>query len=154
MFPNSKVLPKTDNILFGLISYNHDVEEALSYIRKLYGTELGKIEQLVFTLKSGEPLNAYAPFKKYDFILGGTVRSNYQNVLLQFNIGVNGSLKTLQSIRIPDSLDLLEEIRVIKTVKIVDDSIVPIGLSFTPKDLLLVKKVLDDEINAKPTEKK
>lgn len=147
LFPKSTFQPKGENVLFGLNTYSRDVESALEYIRKLYEGELSQIENLVFALKSGEPLNALPPFKKYEYIVGGTIHSNYQNTLIRFESAVNMSLRPTQIIRIPGSEEMLTELSAIKTVKIAKDSIVPIREFFSTRDLLLVKKILDDEIN-------
>ena len=108
----------------------------------------------MFTLKSGEPLNVLPPFKKYEYIVGATVRSNYQSTLIQFESAVNMSLRPTQAIRIPGSQEMLEELAAIKTVKIVRDSVVPVGEFFTTRDFTLIRKILDDVINTKPVEKK
>ena len=126
----------------------------MAYIRKLYSGELSQIENLVVTLRQGQPLNALAPFKKYEYIVEETVRSNYQEVLIQFELGVGMSFKAVQAIKIPGSEEMLEELRAIKGTKIVRDSIVPINLSFTPNQLLLVKKIIDDVITAEAKSKK
>ena len=153
LFPHSTFQPKSDNILFGLNSYNRDVEETLAYIKKLYGDELGQIENLVFALKSGKPLNALPPFKKYTYIVGAVVRTNYQGTLIQFESAVNTSLRPTQAIKVPGSEEMLEELAAIKGIKIVRDSIVPVREFFTTRDFTLIRKILDDVINAEPVKK-
>ena len=153
LFPKSTFQPKSDNILFGLNSYNRDVEETLAYIKKLYGDELGQIENLVFALKSGKPLNALPPFKKYTYIVGAVVRTNYQGTLIQFESAVNTSLRPTQAIKVPGSEEMLEELAAIKGIKIVRDSIVPVREFFTTRDFTLIRKILDDVINAEPVKK-
>jgi hypothetical protein len=64
------------------------------------------------------------------------------------------SLKSVQAIRIPGDETILEELEAIKGTKIVRDSLVPINLSFTPNQLLLVKKIVDDIITAEAKAKK
>ena len=151
LFPQSKFLQKQENVLFGIKTFNNDVESTLSYIKKLYGMELSKIENLTDLLKKGEPLNSIPPFKKYSFIVGSVVRSNFMEQLLEFDVGIGMSFVATQTIRIPSEPELIEEMRAIKTVKVINDSIVPIGRSFSPNDLLLFKKILDDVLNTKGT---
>ena len=151
LFPQSKFLPKQENVLFGIKTFNSDVEIALDYIIKLYGNELSKVENLTHILKQGEPLNSIPPFKKYSFIVGSVVRSNFMDQLLEFDVGIGMSFVATQTIRIPSEPELIEEMRAIKTVKVINDSIVPIGRSFSPNDLLLFKKILDDVITTKGT---
>jgi hypothetical protein len=147
LFPHSTFQPKQNNTLFSLNNYGKDVEEVLEYLRKLYGDELSQLENLVHTLKQGEPLNSLPPFKKYSFLVGNTIRTDYQNTLIQFESAVGMSSEPVQTIRIPGDETILEELRAVKGTKIVRDSLVPVNLSFTPNQLLLVKKIVDDEIN-------
>ena len=70
---------------------------------------------------------------------------------MEFDVGIGMSFVSTQTIRIPSEPELIEEMRAIKTVKVINDSIVPIGRSFSPNDLLLFKKILDDVLNTKGT---
>ena len=149
LFPRSRYLPKEHNVLFGLNTYNQDVAEAIDYVGKLYGNELSKLEGLVQTLEDNRPLNSIPPFSKFEYIVGALLKTDYQGVGLELDLGVNMSLRAIQAIRITGSSELLEEIQAIKTIKVVQDSIVPIGPCFTPKDLTLVKKIADDVVNRK-----
>lgn len=148
LFPKSQYLPKEHNVLFGLSTFNQDVAEALEYVGKLYGTELSKLEGLVQTLEEDRPLNSIPPFSKFEYVVGAILKTDYQGISLEFDLGVNMSLRAVQAIR-TDSPLLLEEIQAMKSIKVVQDSIVPIGPAFTPKDLTLLKKIADDVADAK-----
>ena len=149
LFPKSQYLPKEHNVLFGLNTFDADVAEVIDYVGKLYGNELSKLEGLVKTLEENRPLNSIPPFSKFEYVAGVILSTDYQDIGLELDLGVNMSLRAVQAIRITNSPELLEEIQAIRSIKVVQDSIVPTGPVFTPKELTLVKKIADDVANQK-----
>lgn len=146
LFPKFSTLPKASNVLIDLYQPDKDIQTTVEYIKKLYGDDLGKLESLVDALEKRSPLNQFPPFSSYEYLVKTNLKTDYQGVEIQIDLGVDSSFHTIQNIKINDE-SLLEELKVIKTIKIVQNNITPIHNMFSPGDLLMIKKVLDDAIN-------
>jgi len=107
-----------------------DIQRLHGELLRAYGEDKGGLEMLLSDMKSSRPLGAYDVFKKYDYLYGTRVISEFEDVTLVFEAAIDMAFMTSASIYIDDE-DVLDEVEdQIVTVKRVGNVLYPADEKF------------------------
>lgn len=144
-FPNHVAEKSSRNALIDLNNYEASVTVLIGDIKKMYGSDLGKLELLLGALEKKEPLDQHEPFSDYQNLLGCKIKSNYGDVLLTLELNVSMALVTDQSIEIQsENADELASEMIRYGAKVVGNRVYPNGWMFTPHIFTGLKNEIKD----------
>jgi hypothetical protein len=146
IFPSQIYLKLDKNTLIDLNNFDKATDILLEEIKKDYGLDVGELELLLEALKRGDALDQYAPFSRYQNLLGCRIKSNYEDVLLTLNLTVDMSFapKEFIEIQTEDVEKLTGELTRYGNVKINKNLVYPRGWMFTPSVFTDLKKEIKD----------
>jgi hypothetical protein len=143
IFKNSKFLPMSGQVAIQLNTYDKSIRDFADRIQNIHTDDIGTLEMIIDTIQQDRPLNAYEPFAEYDYLVGCRIQSNYNGVVMIFELTVNMAMIATQSIYI-ESQEVLDELGSYRTVKVLEDMVFPMGEMFRPSIFNNIKDIIDD----------
>lgn len=134
-----------------LILQNHKkigIEKLFGNLLSIYDDDKGGLEMLIDACREKRPLNAFAVFKKYDWLYGIGISSTYHGVGLIFEVLVNPAYQVTQTIAVLKNPEVTDEIEGYTSVKVVRNVIFPRGKdgTFDTGFFKTLQDVIDDVV--------
>jgi len=142
-FKRSDHVPQSD-VLVSFIDKQKQLAAVITGLKKAYGGEKGSLEMLLDALEQKDPLSTFEIFKRRTYLYGAKVSSFYEGVQLYFVSTIDPTY-TLQEKVVIRSEGVAEELTVdMGNVRVVRDTIYPIGEQFSSSFFNLLRTALDD----------
>jgi len=149
IFPKSQYLPLSNEAVLDLGNYDKSVVKLLDRIKNIYAEDVGSLQMLYTAIREDRPLNAFAPFSDYDYIVGVRVQTEYEKIRMVLEMTINTALVPTNTLYI-ESQDTLDELKAYRTIKVVKNTVFPVGQFFQPSIFSNIRNIIDDleEINS------
>jgi len=137
-------ITRKDKVVVAQESKERNIQKLCGNLLRAYKDDKGGLEMLTNDIKSIRPLGAYEVFKKYDYLYGTRIQSQYEDVKLIFEVTMDMTFMVSESIVVDDE-DVLDELEDrISSVKRVGNILYPEGEQFKPSLFRTIKEVIDD----------
>lgn len=124
-----------------MVSYNDPDAD----IRKMLPASVGELELIYAAIKKRKPLSNYAPFEDYEKIFGARLLSRVDGTTVLYEGFLDHNLVITEQIYI-DDVDAAEKVGdTIKSVKVADRHIYPIGGMFNPEVFSQIKDIIQSD---------
>jgi hypothetical protein len=143
LFPQSTYAQMSSPVAVNLGSYDRSIRELIDRIKNIYSDDIGNLEMMMNAIRQDLPINAYAPFSEFDYVVGVRIKSEFQGIIMVLEMTINLAMIPTQSIYI-ESADLLEELKSYRTVKVLKDMLFPMGQMFAPSVFHNIKDIIID----------
>lgn len=141
-FPISRFLQQRADI--SLNGFIRNIEKIFNTIKNLYGDDLGKLEMLLDSLETNQPISSFEPFNKSNgYLIGVSIDSEYEGVTLKIDLYLTHSMILFQNIYI-DSKEVLAELGAYKSVKVAGQYVYPVEENFSPSIFRNLKDIIDN----------
>jgi len=123
-----------------------DIQRLYGKLLRAYGEDKGGLEMLLADIASDRPLGAYSVVKKYDYLYGDRVVSDFEGSTLILEAVMDTTFMTSESIYVGD-IDVLDEIEdQLTTVKRVGNVIYPADERFDVGFFSTLRSILEDAV--------
>jgi len=97
---------------------------------------------LIRAIEEDRPLNTYEPFSEYEYLAGIRIQSEYAGIIMILELTLNMMMMPTQSLYI-ESAEVLDELENFRTVKVLKDIVMPVGLMFAPGMFSGIQTIID-----------
>jgi len=132
--------------LDSLVSFTNkrkDILDLSDKLGRIYKDDLGYLELLIEAIKEKMPLNSFEVFKSKDNLYSCKIVSTYDKIRLVFDTLVNMSFEVSQTITIKNK-DVLAELKDLKSIKVVSNTVYPVGKKFEKNVFKYIQDVIDE----------
>jgi len=130
-FGINRIITNRNTVIVTSDRKGKDIQRLYGKLLRSYGEDKGGLEMLLNDIKSSRPLGAYDVFKRYNYLYGTRVVSEFLGVRLIFEAVIDMAFITSESIYIDDE-EVLDEVEDnIITVKRVGNVLYPTDERFS-----------------------
>jgi hypothetical protein len=145
-FGNRSFTTPSDRVAISIEYKEKDIQKLVTSLVKVYGEDKGNLELFIEAVKDKKPLNTFEGFRRYEFLYGSRINCIYFHTSMIFEVLMDMSYISSQSIYFPDkrSEDILDRVSKDTDVKVVKSVVYPGSGRFTEKFFGALKDIIEE----------